>query len=79
MAIGSESSGAYNHCDENVCSLTVGTDPNDCDASVKGENGDGNGGGPVAAPEFNAIGLIALVGILSVVLATTTVCRRKRR
>ena len=36
MATVSESSGVYNHCDKNVCSLTVGTDPDDCNASITG-------------------------------------------
>ena len=35
---------------------------------------------PTGVPEFNAMGLVALVGALSVVLAVTTVgSKRKRR
>ena len=41
--------------------------------------GGGNGGGPVAVPEFSPVGLIALIGVLSVLLAGTTVCGGKRR
>ena len=38
------------------------------------------GPGPVGVPEFNAMGLVALVGVLSVLLAVTTVgSKRKRR
>ena len=37
------------------------------------------GPGPVAVPEFTPLGLIALVGLLSVVLAVTTVSSRRRR
>ena len=36
------------------------------------------GPGPVGVPEFNAVGLVALVGVLSVVLAVTTVGRRRQ-
>ena len=35
--------------------------------------------GPVGVPEFNAMGLLALIGVLSAVLAVTTVGKRKRR
>ena len=36
--------------------------------------------GPVGVPEFNAMGLVALVGVMSVLLAVTTVgSKRKRR
>ena len=36
--------------------------------------------GPVGVPEFNAMGLVALIGVLSVLLAVTTVgSKRKRR
>ena len=34
--------------------------------------------GPVGVPEFNAMGLVALVGVLSVLLAVTTVGRKRR-
>ncbi len=38
------------------------------------------GPGPVGVPEFNALGLVALIGLLSVLLAVTTVgSKRKRR
>ena len=84
MATVSESSGAYSHCDENVCSVTVGTDPDDCDASVTGPTPTptptpGPGPGPTAVPEFSPMGLIALIGVLSVLLVGTTIGRRKRR
>ena len=40
----------------------------------------GPGPGPVGVPEFNAMGLVALVGVLSVLLAVTAVgSKRKRR
>ncbi len=37
------------------------------------------GPGPTGVPEFNAMGLIALIGVLSVVLAVTTVGRKRKR
>jgi len=35
------------------------------------------GPGPVAVPEFSPLGLLALIGLLSVVLAVTTVCWKR--
>ena len=37
------------------------------------------GPGPTGVPEFNVMGLIALIGVLSVVLAVTTIGRRRRQ
>ena len=45
----------------------------------RGGSGSPPGVPPVAVPEYNIFGLFSLVGILSVVLATTTIGRRKRR
>lgn len=40
--------------------------------------GGGNGGSPVAVPEFSPLGLVALIGVLSLLLAVTTIGKRKR-
>jgi len=37
------------------------------------------GPGPVGVPEFSPVGLVALIGVLSVLLAGTTISRGKRR
>ena len=37
------------------------------------------GPAPTGVPEFNAMGLVALVGVLSVLLAVTTVGRKRRQ
>jgi len=61
----------------NIAEGELGGSPLNAGGESAGNGGNGNGGSPVAVPEYNVAGLIALIGVLSVVLAA--VMRKRRR